>query len=124
MASTAVPRQNPALRRTVTSNTVTDSESSAAVSPSDSPRHSASSTSLSSLSEVDIEKPKATSYGRLIDTYGNEFEVPDFTIKDIHNAIPKHCFQRSALRGYGYILRDMVLLATTFSIYYNFVTPE
>ncbi len=35
----------------------------------------------------------------LIDTYGNEFEVPDFTIKDIRDAIPKHCFERSALRS-------------------------
>ncbi|RGP81523.1 omega-6 fatty acid desaturase delta-12 desaturase, partial [Fusarium longipes] len=124
MASTsALPKQNPALRRTVTSNTVTDSESSAAVSPSDSPRHSASSTSLSSLSEVDIAKPKSE-YGVMLDTYGNKFEVPDFTIKDIYNAIPKHCFKRSALKGYGYILRDIVLLATTFTIWYNFVTPE
>jgi omega-6 fatty acid desaturase (delta-12 desaturase) len=72
---------------------------------------------------VDIAKSKS-SYGRLIDTYGNEFEVPDFTIKDIHDAIPKHCFKRSALRGYGYILRDIVLLATTFTIWHNFVTPE
>ncbi|KAM0085884.1 Oleate hydroxylase fah12 [Fusarium odoratissimum] len=122
VSTSALPKQNPALRRTVTSTTVTDSES-AAVSPSDSPRHSASSTSLSSMSEVDIAKPKSE-YGVMLDTYGNQFEVPDFTIKDIYNAIPKHCFKRSALKGYAYILRDIVLLTTTFSIWYNFVTPE
>jgi omega-6 fatty acid desaturase (delta-12 desaturase) len=75
------------------------------------------------MSEVDIAKPKSE-YGVMLDTYGNQFEVPDFTIKDIYNAIPKHCFKRSALKGYAYILRDIVLLTTTFSIWYNFVTPE
>ena len=39
------------------------------------------------------------SYGELVDTYGNEFTVPDFTILQIRDAIPRHCFQRSALRG-------------------------
>ena len=119
--SSAVPR-NPVLRRTVTSATVTDSESSAAVSPSDSPRPSPSSTSLSSLSSVDVaEKP---TYSGLIDTYGNEFTPPDFTIKDIRDAIPKHCFERSAVTGYLYILRDLICLATTFLVFNNFVTPE
>ena len=107
----------------MTSNTVTDSDTSAAVSPADSPRHSPSSTSLSSLSSADANQAKPN-YGRLIDTYGNEFSPPDFTIKDIRDAIPKHCFNRSALTGYSYILRDLALLATTFTIYYNFVTPE
>ncbi|KAJ2974148.1 hypothetical protein NQ176_g6212 [Zarea fungicola] len=103
------------------------SESSAAVTPADSPRDSprpsASSTSLSSLSEMEIDA-KPTNYGKLIDTYGNEFTPPDFTIKDIRDAIPKHCFKRSALKGYLYILRDMLYLATTFTAYYNYVTPE
>ncbi|KAJ6783967.1 hypothetical protein PWT90_11156 [Aphanocladium album] len=90
-SSTAVAGgAKPALRRTVVAES---SESSAAVSPADSPRPSASSTSLSSLSEMDIEKPAAT-YGKLIDTYGNEFTPPDYTIKDIRDAIPKHCFER------------------------------
>ncbi|PHH62671.1 hypothetical protein CDD81_6817 [Ophiocordyceps australis] len=110
---------NPVLRRTATS---TESEVSAAVSPSDSPRPSASSTSLSSLSSLDA--PDGIKYAGLIDTYGNQFTPPDFTIKDIRDAIPKHCFQRSALRGYAYILRDLVCLATTFVLFYNFVTPD
>ncbi|KFA65098.1 hypothetical protein S40285_03105 [Stachybotrys chlorohalonatus IBT 40285] len=125
-SSSAVPTSR-VLRRTITSNTVTDSESSAAVSPSDSPRPSASSTSLSSLSSVDIDAAKDTAkpnYGRLVDTYGNEFTPPDFTIKDIRDAIPKHCFERSALTGYSYVLRDMACLATTFYIFHNYVTPE
>lgn len=110
----------------MTSNTATDYESSAAVSPSDSPRHSASSTSLSSMSSVDVNQAKTEKpqYGKLYDTYGNEFTPPDFTIKDIRDAIPKHCYKRSALKGYGYILRDIACLATTFTIWYNYVTPE
>ena len=114
--STALPRHK-VLRRT----TATDSaDTSAAVSPADSPRPSASSTSLSSLSSLDVDD----SYDGLTDTYGNAFTPPDFTIKDIRDAIPKHCFKRSALRGYGYILRDIVCLASTFYLFHNFVTPE
>lgn len=121
MASTAIP-QNPVLRRTVTSATATDSES-AAVSPSDSPRPSASSTSLSSLSSLDAVEPKPA-YSGLVDTNGNLFVPPEFTIKDIRDAIPKHCFERSALKGYLYILRDMVCLAVTFVVFHNYATPE
>ncbi|KAH6896025.1 fatty acid desaturase-domain-containing protein [Thelonectria olida] len=123
VSTSAEPRQNPVLRRTVTSATATDSESSAAVSPSDSPRPSASNTSLSSLAS---EAPAKTDskYGRLFDTYGNEFTPPDFTIKEIYDAIPKHCFKRSAFKGYLYILRDAICLATTFYVFHNFVTAE
>ncbi|RYP17420.1 hypothetical protein DL765_004550 [Monosporascus sp. GIB2] len=120
--ATGVPRQQPALRRTITSSTDTDvsSPSTAIGSPIDSPRHSASSTSLSSMSEIDEDKP----YGKLIDTYGNEFEVPDFTIKDIHNAIPKHCFERSAAKGLAYVFRDLACLGTTFYLFHTYLTPE
>ena len=62
--------------------------------------------------------------GKLLDTYGNEFQVPDFTIKQIRDAIPAHCFERSAARGLGYVARDITSLAVTFYIFYNYVTPE
>lgn len=65
-----------------------------------------------------------TNYGRLVDSYGNDFSPPDYTIKEIRDAIPKHCFKRSALRGYGYIARDIVCLATTFYLFHNYATPE
>jgi omega-6 fatty acid desaturase (delta-12 desaturase) len=67
------------------------------------------------------EKP---TFGKLIDTYGNEFAVPDYTIKDIHDAIPKHCFERSATKGLYYVFRDLALLATTFYAFNTYVTPE
>lgn len=62
--------------------------------------------------------------GKLLDTYGNEFELPDFTIKQIRDAIPAHCFQRSGLKGLYYVFRDLVCLGTTFCLFHNFVTPE
>ncbi|KXX79127.1 Delta(12) fatty acid desaturase [Madurella mycetomatis] len=120
-ASGLAAGNKPSLRRNPTSTT-DFSDSSAVVSPIDSPRPSASSTSLSSLASDDAPPPKK--YGKLVDTYGNEFQVPDFTIKDIRDAIPKHCFERSAVRSLGYVARDIFYLATTFYIWNNFVTPE
>lgn len=90
MASTAVP-QRSLLKRTVTSTTADSSPSTAAGSPSDTPRQSPSSTSLSSMSSLDDVNDKG--YGELLDTYGNKFDLPDYTVNDIRNAIPKHCLQ-------------------------------
>lgn len=47
-----------------------------------------------------------------IDTYGKTFEVPDFTIKDILSAIPKHCYDRSLVLSFYYVFRDIALLVT------------
>ncbi|KAE9381679.1 putative Delta(12) fatty acid desaturase [Stipitochalara longipes BDJ] len=71
-----------------------------------------------------LEDMSDRGYGKLLDTYGNEFELPDFTVNDIRNAIPKHCFERSGLRGLSYVARDVASLATTFFLYNKFVTPE
>ena len=49
---------------------------------------------------------------------------PDFTIKQIRDAIPPHCFERSGLRGLGYVARDLACLAAVFYVYHNYVTPE
>lgn len=45
-----------------------------------------------------------------IDTYGNEFEVPDYTIKDILSAIPSHCYERRVITSLYYVFRDIALL--------------
>jgi len=71
-----------------------------------------------------LDEGKDQGYGKLIDTFGNEFAIPDYTINDIRNAIPKHCFERSGLRGLGYVARDIISLATTFMLFNKFVTPE
>lgn len=71
-----------------------------------------------------LENEKELGFGKLTDTYGNQFDIPDYTVNDIRNAIPKHCFERSGLRGLGYVARDLASLATTFFIFHKFVTPE
>ncbi|KAI9893744.1 MAG: Oleate hydroxylase fah12 [Vezdaea aestivalis] len=96
---------------------------SSANSYSTTPNHSASSTSLSSMSMSESEVTSKISPTKLVDTYGNPFTIPDYTIKQIRDAIPAHCFRRSGLRGLGYVFRDMACLATVFTIYYNYVTP-
>lgn len=127
MASTSasLPGSKPILRRMETpGDSETSNPSTATGSPFDSPRPSASSTSLSSLASMDGAASESKDYGTLLDTYGNHFEPPDFTIKDIRDAIPRHCFKRSPLKGFAYIARDMLYLATTFYIFHNYVTPE
>jgi omega-6 fatty acid desaturase (delta-12 desaturase) len=104
------------------STTVDSAPSTAAGSPSETPRQSPSSTSLSSMSSLD--EVKESGYGKLIDTYGNQFQLPDYTVNDIRNAIPKHCFERSGLRGLSYVARDIASLAITFMLFNKFVTPE
>jgi omega-6 fatty acid desaturase (delta-12 desaturase) len=92
-----------------------------AASPNATPTQSPSATSLSSLgSDQDVKHTRGT----LHDTYGNEFEIPDFTIKQIRDAIPAHCFERSGARGLFYVARDVACLATTFYLFHTFVTPE
>ncbi|EEH39386.1 omega-6 fatty acid desaturase [Paracoccidioides lutzii Pb01] len=116
MTSTALPK-----RMALNRNAPTDSstESSACVSPIDSLRPSPSSTSLSSMSSDAQQEPV-----KLVDTFGNPFEIPDFTIKDIRDAIPAHCFKRSGLRSLSYVLRDIGSMAGTFYLFHNYVTPE
>ena len=117
MSTTALP-QEAALRRLATTDSTPTS--SANISPADSPRPSASSTSLSSLASDDLSPPSK----QLVDTYGNPFEIPDYTISQIHKAIPKHCLERSAIRGLGYVARDVASLATVFYLAHQYLTPE
>lgn len=128
MATTALPTKRLTRRSLAASIAADSAESSTVVSPSDSPRPSASSTSLSSMSSIDedakLTSSKTGDYDNLLDTYGNKFTPPDFTIKQLRDAIPKHCFERSALKGYSYIIRDIICLATTFYIFHNYVTAE
>ncbi|ERF76642.1 hypothetical protein EPUS_04462 [Endocarpon pusillum Z07020] len=117
--STTAPSPGAVLHRVPASTTSSSVASSANISPSDTPKASGSSTSLSSLASEEV----GTS-SKLVDTLGNPFSIPDYTIGDIHKAIPKHCFERSGLRGLGYVARDIVSLGVTFYLTNKFVTPE
>lgn len=55
---------------------------------------------------AESQKPKV-----YYDTYGREFVLPDFTIKEIYEAIPEHCFERSTIRSLSYVVRDLFLVA-------------
>lgn len=46
-----------------------------------------------------------------LDTYGNEFQAPDYTIKDILSAIPSQCYERRAAESLYYVARDIVCMA-------------
>lgn len=45
-----------------------------------------------------------------VDTYGNEFEAPDYTIKDILSVIPAHCYERRTLESMYYVFRDIAAM--------------
>jgi omega-6 fatty acid desaturase / acyl-lipid omega-6 desaturase (Delta-12 desaturase) len=47
-----------------------------------------------------------------IDLHGNTYELPNFTMKEIHDAIPHHCFRPSILRGMAYVVRDYFYLGS------------
>ncbi|KAI7003051.1 hypothetical protein KC366_g19159, partial [Hortaea werneckii] len=123
--STALPQRRAPMQRNITVDSVpSTSPSSAAGSPNESPVASASSTSLSSLGSVeDFQQQPKQQQQQLLDTYGNEFKLPDYTIKDIRDAIPKHCFERSGLRGLSYVARDVALMAGTFYLFNTYCTP-
>lgn len=57
-----------------------------------------------------------------VDLYGNVFEVPDFTMKQIYDAIPPHCFRPSILRSMSYVVRDYALLGGLAWLFYTY-TP-
>ncbi|CEP20678.1 ODE2 [Cyberlindnera jadinii] len=56
-----------------------------------------------------------------IDTHGNVFKVPDYTIKDILSAIPKHCYERSLVRSLGYVARDIICMTIIGNVGYRLI---
>jgi omega-6 fatty acid desaturase (delta-12 desaturase) len=81
-------------------------------------------TSTSPVKKGPLSKSRR-SVKQAIDTYGNVFEPPDYGIKEILDAIPSHCYERSLVRSSGYALRDMLYMAviTSTAIKYIQVVP-
>lgn len=53
--------------------------------------------------------------------------IPDLTIKDLLSAIPKHCYERSAIHSSLYVVWDFILVAAiykTAAVLDSFVAPE
>lgn len=117
MSSTALPKRVALHRNPATDISV---PSSVTPSPFDSPRQSPSSTSLSSLASEE----EATQASKMLDTWGNEFKMPDYTIKQIRDAIPAHCFHRSTVTSLYYVFRDIAILASVFYLFHTYATPE
>jgi omega-6 fatty acid desaturase (delta-12 desaturase) len=46
-----------------------------------------------------------------VDLNGNVFELPTFTMKQIHDSIPAHCFKPSTLRSMAYVVRDFFYMS-------------
>ncbi|KAL9593337.1 MAG: hypothetical protein Q9219_007596 [cf. Caloplaca sp. 3 TL-2023] len=121
--STVIARKSFACTGNDLNSTPSSTTTSIAASPENTPRQSLSTTSLSSYESSNELEPKNKN-GKLLDTYGNEFQLPDFTVKQIRDAIPAHCFQRSGAKGLAYVARDVASLVVTFCFFHTFVTPE
>ena len=61
-------------------------------------------------------------YGMLLDANGNEFMVPDYNLKQILEAIPKECFERSLLKSFRYVFQDVSLVIFTFLVFSKYNT--
>ncbi|CAG8499558.1 17233_t:CDS:2 [Acaulospora morrowiae] len=46
-----------------------------------------------------------------VTTFERGYIPPNFTIKEIREAIPAHCFERSALKSASYVARDLAVIA-------------
>lgn len=56
-----------------------------------------------------------------IDTYGNEFQAPDYTIKDVLSAIPAHCYQRRTFESLYYVARDIFWMSVFGYVANNYI---
>lgn len=59
----------------------------------------------------------------LLTTHGKEFEVPDYSIKDILGAIPAHCYDRRLTTSFYYVFRDIASMVVTGAIA-NYFIPQ
>ncbi|KAL3419150.1 fatty acid desaturase [Phlyctema vagabunda] len=64
------------------------------------------------------ESPKE---GQHLDLNGNVFELPNYTMKQIHDAIPAHCFKPSTLRSMAYVARDAFYCSTLMYLAVNYI---
>ncbi|KAF8926818.1 delta-12 desaturase [Dissophora ornata] len=54
----------------------------------------------------------ASAPGKIV--YERNFQIPEFTIKEIREAIPAHCFERSGLRGLSHVAIDLTYMSLLF----------
>jgi fatty acid desaturase len=57
---------------------------------------------------IDLEVP--TGKAGIVPEAPEKWEPPDYTMKQIYDAIPSHCFQPNTLLSLGYVLRDFAFV--------------
>jgi omega-6 fatty acid desaturase (delta-12 desaturase) len=60
----------------------------------------------------------------LVDSNGNTANIPDFTLQELLNCIPKHCYEKSAFLGFVYVLRDIGCLVGNFYLCHSVMATE
>eukprot|EP01135_Chromosphaera_perkinsii_P009000 Nk52_evm18s1569 gene=Nk52_evmTU18s1569 len=50
-------------------------------------------------------------------------EMPPFTLSQLREAIPRHCFERSYLHSFKYLFVDVTVICSLFYVAYNFLNP-
>jgi hypothetical protein len=60
----------------------------------------------------------------LVDSNGNTANIPDFTLQELLNCIPKHCYEKSAFLGFIYVLRDIGCLVGNFYLCHSVMATE
>lgn len=56
-----------------------------------------------------------------IDTYGNVFKAPDYSIKEILQVIPSHCYERRLMESMYYVFRDIFWMVVFGYIANNYI---
>jgi omega-6 fatty acid desaturase / acyl-lipid omega-6 desaturase (Delta-12 desaturase) len=88
---------------------------SAVVSEEVSPRKSFSKTKSAAIQETTLQRDE-----KGLPIFPRE--APNFTLADIRNAIPKHCFERSALKSLSYVAIDAAISLVLFYCASTFIT--
>jgi omega-6 fatty acid desaturase (delta-12 desaturase) len=70
--------------------------------------------------EENSMEEKVAVHSKHIDLYGNVFDLPDFTMKQIHDTIPAHCFQPSTPKSLAYVVRDYLYLGSL--MYFTYIS--
>lgn len=59
----------------------------------------------------------------IVDSWGRDFEVPDYTIDQIRAAIPESCFKKSTPLALSYLIRDVFCVVVTHYIFNSHIFP-